>query len=73
MHEGFVALEQMTGDGPFMGGDAPNLADVCLVPQMYNARRLELPLDDFSTLVRIDAAASALPAFAAAHPDAVKG
>lgn len=73
MREGFVALEKMAGDGVFMGGDAPNLADVCLVPQMYNARRLELPLDDFPTLVRMDAAAGALPAFAAAHPDAVKG
>ena len=45
------------GDGPFLGGDAPNLADICLVPQMYNARRLELPLDDFPKLVRLDAAA----------------
>jgi maleylacetoacetate isomerase len=73
MREGFIALEQMAGDGVHLGGDAPNLADICLVPQMYNARRLELPLDDFPKLVRIDAAASALPAFAAAHPDAVKG
>lgn len=72
MREGFVALEQMAGDGAHLGGDAPNLADVCLVPQMYNARRLELPLGDFPKLVRMDAAAGALPAFAAAHPDAVK-
>lgn len=72
MREGFIALEQMAGDGVHLGGDMPNLADICLVPQMYNARRLELPLDDFPKLVRIDAAAGALPAFAAAHPDAVK-
>lgn len=72
MREGFVALEQMAGDGAYLGGDAPNLADVCLVPQMYNARRLELPLGDFPKLVRMDAAAGALPPFAAAHPDAVK-
>ncbi|RHW18424.1 maleylacetoacetate isomerase [Sphingomonas gilva] len=74
MREGFVALEAMAaGAGTYLGGDAPNLADICLVPQMYNARRLELPLEAFPTLVRLDAAAAALPAFAAAHPDAVKG
>jgi maleylacetoacetate isomerase len=73
MREGFIALEQMAGDGTHLGGGTPNLADICLVPQMYNARRLELPLADFPKLVRLDAAASALPAFAAAHPDAVKG
>lgn len=74
MREGFVALETMAaGAGTHLGGDEPNLADICLVPQMYNARRLELSLEAFPTLVRLDAAAAALPAFAAAHPDAVKG
>ncbi|HVJ00254.1 MAG TPA: maleylacetoacetate isomerase [Sphingomonas sp.] len=67
--EGFAALERMAGDGPFLGGAAPDVSDVCLVPQMYNARRLELPLDAWPMLVRADAAARALPAFAAAHPD----
>lgn len=69
---GFAALEQMARRGPFLGGDAPGIADLCLVPQMYNARRFALPLDDYPRLVAIDAAATALPAFAAAHPDAVK-
>ena len=69
---GFAALEQMAGRGPFLGGDAPGIADLCLVPQMYNARRFALPLGDYPRLVAIDAAATALPAFAAAHPDAVK-
>ncbi|MDQ0248248.1 maleylacetoacetate isomerase [Sphingomonas kyeonggiensis] len=69
--EGFAALEAMAGDGPFLGGDAPGIADLFLVPQMYNARRFETPLDAFPRLVAIDAAATALPAFAAAHPDAV--
>ena len=69
--EGFAALEAMAGDGPFLGGDAPGIADLCLVSQMYNARRFETPLDAFPRLVAIDAAATALPAFAAAHPDAV--
>ena len=70
--EGFAALEAMAGDGPFLGGEAPDLADICLVPQLYNARRLELPLDGWPKLVRADAAAAALPAFAAAHPDRAK-
>ncbi|MDG2534522.1 maleylacetoacetate isomerase [Sphingomonas sp. HITSZ_GF] len=69
--EGFAALEAMAGDGPFLGGDAPGVADVFLVPQMYNARRFDTPLDAFPRLVAIDAACTALPAFAAAHPDAV--
>ena len=67
--EGFAALEAMAGDGQYLGGDAPDLSDVCLVPQMYNARRLETPLVDYPKLVAIDAALQALPAFAAAHPD----
>ena len=71
--EGFKALEPMAAPraGRFLFGDVPTLADICLVPQMFNARRFNLPLDDFPTLVRVDAEASALPAFAAAHPDKV--
>ncbi|WHU01304.1 maleylacetoacetate isomerase [Sphingomonas sp. NIBR02145] len=69
--EGFTALEAMAGDGPFLGGDAPGVADLFLVPQMYNARRFDTPLDAFPRLVAIDAACAALPAFAAARPDAV--
>jgi maleylacetoacetate isomerase len=72
--EGFPALEAMADpDQPFLGGDAPGIADICLIPQMYNARRFETPMDAFPTLVRIDAACTALAPFAAAHPDAVKG
>ena len=67
--EGFTALEAMAGDERFLGGSSPDLSDICLVPQMYNARRLELPLDAYPRLVDIDAALAALPAFAAAHPD----
>jgi maleylacetoacetate isomerase len=70
--EGFAALEGMAGEGPYLGGEAPDLSDICLVPQMYNARRLETPLDAYPKLVAIDEALRALPAFAAAHPDAVK-
>lgn len=71
--EGFTALEAMaTRDGPFLGGDAPDVSDVLLVPQMYNARRFELPLDAYPKLVAADAAATALEPFAAAHPDRAK-
>ena len=69
---GFEALEAGAGDGPFLGGEAPGVADVCLVPQMFNARRFEVALDAFPKLVAADAAACALPAFAQAHPERVK-
>jgi maleylacetoacetate isomerase len=67
--EGFTALEAMAGDGRFLGGETPDLSDLCLVPQMYNARRLETPLDAFPRLVEIDARLTAIDAVAAAHPD----
>lgn len=67
--EGFTALEAMAPNDGLFGGDMPNLADICLVPQMYNARRFEVPLDAFPKMVRIDAALIGLPAFAEAHPD----
>ncbi|NIJ22115.1 maleylacetoacetate isomerase [Sphingomonas naasensis] len=73
--EGFAALEAMAGAddnaGPFLGGAAPDIADVFLVPQMFNARRFATPLDAFPRLVRADAAAQAIEPFAAAHPDRV--
>jgi maleylacetoacetate isomerase len=69
--EGFTALETMAKPraGKFMFGDTPSLADVCLVPQMYTARRFDVPLDEYPTLVRADANAYALEPFAAASPD----
>lgn len=70
--EGLTALEAMAGAGPFLGGAAPDISDVCLVPQLYNARRFDVPLDAFPRLRRADAAAAALDAFADAHPDRVK-
>ncbi|HEY0597795.1 maleylacetoacetate isomerase [Sphingopyxis sp.] len=70
--QGFDALEAMAGDGRYLGGDAPGIADCCLVPQMYNARRFEVPLDDYPRLVAIDTACMELDAFRKAHPDAVK-
>ncbi|WP_397602773.1 maleylacetoacetate isomerase [Sphingorhabdus sp.] len=70
--EGFTALEAMAPEDGVFGGDLPNLADVCLVPQMANARRVDTPLHAFPKLLRMDAALTTLPAFAAAHPDQVK-
>jgi maleylacetoacetate isomerase len=71
--EGLAALEAMAAPraGRFLFGDHVTLADICLVPQLYNARRFEVALDDYPTLLRADGSAAALKAFAAAHPDAI--
>jgi len=55
--------------GAFLFGDNPTAADVCLVPQLYNARRFDVPLDDYPTLLRAEENANKLEAFQAAHPD----
>jgi maleylacetoacetate isomerase len=69
---GFEALElrlaREPGTGRFCQGDVPTLADVCLVPQVANARRFNIDLTPYPTIVRIDAACNALPAFATAAP-----
>lgn len=70
--EGFTALEAMAPEQGLFGSDRPNLADICLVPQMANARRFDTPLDAFPKLTRIDAALRAIDAFAKAAPEAVK-
>ena len=73
VREGLAALETMAAPkaGRFLFGDEVTLADVCLVPQLFNARRFNLALDAFPTLVRVDAEANRLEAFAAAHPERV--
>lgn len=68
---GFDALEAGAPASGMFGGDVPNIVDVCLVPQMYNARRFDLPLTAYPRLVAIDVQACAVPAFANAHPDRV--
>lgn len=69
--KGLVALEALAREtaGRFLVGDEPSLADVCLIPQLYSARRFQVDVQPFSTLTRVEAACAALPAFAAAHPD----
>ena len=70
--DGFAALEETAPATGLFGGATPDLADVCLVPQMYNARRFELDLTPYPKLVRIDTAARALDPVARAAPEAVK-
>lgn len=70
--EGFAALETMAPESGVFGGEAPDLTDVCLVPQVMNARRFELDMTPYPRLTRIDAELQAIPAFAAAHPEKVK-
>ncbi|RYF00218.1 MAG: maleylacetoacetate isomerase [Oxalobacteraceae bacterium] len=55
--------------GPFCFGAVPTLADICLVPQLYNARRFGVELDGFDRLLAAEAACRALPAFAQAAPE----
>lgn len=71
IREGFIALEELAGryGSAYLSGDLPGLADICLVPQIYNARRFDIALDDFPGLVEYDAKANALDAFQKAHPD----
>jgi maleylpyruvate isomerase len=70
---GFDALEAFLknsgGTGRFCHGDSPSLADVCLIPQMANARRIQMELADYPTLLRIEEAAYQLPAFVQARPE----
>ena len=70
---GLLALERMLADSPDTGtychGDTPTMADACLVPQLFNARRLDCDLSAMPTILRIDAACQALPAFAGAAPE----
>jgi glutathione S-transferase len=66
---GFEALEALVRPAPYAFGAQVTLADVCLVPQVYNARRVKVPLDSFPKIVGIEAACLALPAFNRARPE----
>jgi maleylacetoacetate isomerase len=70
---GLGAFEEALGRGVLRGrfccGDQPGMADVCLVPQLYNARRYSVDLTPYPRIVAIDAACGELPAFASSAPD----
>ena len=69
IHEGFRAAEILAGDGPFVFGDEVTLADAFLVPQMYNARRFKVSLDEFPKLTAIVDNCNELAAFEDAAPE----
>lgn len=66
--DGLAAVEELVGDDGWCLGSEPGLADAYLVPQLYAARRFEVPLERFPRILRVDALAAAHPAFQAAHP-----
>lgn len=71
--EGFAAAEALLAENPSTGdfceGETPTLADCCLVPQVYNARRFGVDMSAYPTLARIEGSCLALPAFDAARPE----
>ena len=71
--DGFRALEGLAKPraGAWLFGDTVTIADVCLIPQMFNARRFGVPVKEFELLNAIDERANQLPAFAAAHPERI--
>ena len=73
VHQSFRGLEVLVSISPaaskFCHGNQPTLADLCLVPQLYNARRFEVDLSAYPNLVRIDETCRAMDAFANAAPE----
>lgn len=69
INEGFAAIDRLLEPGPFAFGDQITLADICIVPQVYNARRFHIPLSDFPRVIAVDASARQNPAFAQAAPE----
>jgi maleylpyruvate isomerase len=71
MGRGLAALESLAlgHAAEFLVGDEPSLADACLIPQLYNARRYAVDLTAYPKLTEIEAATASLEAFVRAHPD----
>ncbi len=67
--EGFEALEAMIRPGPYAFGNAVTFADICIIPQVFNARRMKVPLDKFPKILGVDAACLKLAAFDKARPE----
>ncbi|KAE9629013.1 maleylacetoacetate isomerase [Parasedimentitalea maritima] len=72
---GLQAFEELLGayqQAPFCTNNTPGLADICLIPQIYNARRWDVEIYDLPRILQVEAACAEHPAFSAAHPDQVK-
>jgi len=71
IRNGLSAVEALAANtsGRFLVGDHPTVADLCLIPQLYNARRFNTPIDDLTTLLAVEAHCNELAAFQKAHPD----
>jgi maleylacetoacetate isomerase len=67
--EGFAAVEAMIEQAPYTFGNEITLADICLVPQVYNARRFKVPLENFPKIVAVDARCRQNAAFDKASPE----
>ena len=67
--EGFKAIEAMIKPAPYACGERDMRADICLIPQVFNARRLKVPLDAFPKIVAVEQACLKLPAFDKARPE----
>jgi len=70
--QAFETLLAQFNQSPYCVGDTPGLADICLMPQLYNARRWGVEISDLPRLLSVEAACAENPAFAAAYPDAVQ-
>jgi maleylpyruvate isomerase len=67
--DGFKAIEAMIKPSPYACGAHVTLADICLIPQVFNARRLKVPLEAFPKIVAVETACLKLPAFDKARPE----
>lgn len=68
----FEALLDHPCTAAFCHGQTPGLADICLIPQLYNARRWDIDLDAYPRILEIERACAGVPAFQAAYPDTVR-
>lgn len=68
----FETLLEGFEQSPFCCGETPGLADICLMPQLYNAHRWEVDIHDMPRLLSVEKACAAIPAFSEAYPEACK-
>lgn len=73
MRAGFSAVEQLIDGDHFAFGNTPSIADICIVPQVFNAHRYKVDISDFPKVTAVADIAAAHPAFAAAHPSQQPG